>query len=221
METKEGSSAPYLAIVKELQVAIDRGDFAPGTYLPSARELARRHNVARATADRVLAEVQRLGLAMSQPQVGLYVRLPAKVARVVPTRDVAEAGSPVLGVADVKQAVQAPSSVVELLGVKSGQKVVQLDQTYLQGGTVVQVARSFMSASAYRQGRVFLAVAAGDAGVEETIQLWPFPGARDLALPSPGRPSYFLQRQLVDGGACVEVSFLALDAEVYVLVARS
>src|SRR5689334_15489464 len=64
----------YKAVVDELAAAIRRGDLAPGTRLPTHRELARQRRVALATATRVYAELSAMGLVAGEPGRGTFVR---------------------------------------------------------------------------------------------------------------------------------------------------
>ncbi len=64
----------YTAIVDELTDAIRTGRLAPGTRLPTHRDLAREHGTALATATRVYAQLARAGLVVGEPGRGTFVR---------------------------------------------------------------------------------------------------------------------------------------------------
>lgn len=64
----------YKAVVDTLAAAIRNGDLAPGTRLPTHRELAARHKLALATASRVYAELETMGLVSGETGRGTFVR---------------------------------------------------------------------------------------------------------------------------------------------------
>ncbi|OBA62277.1 GntR family transcriptional regulator [Mycobacterium sp. 1100029.7] len=64
----------YTAIVDQLTAQIRDGRLAPGTRLPTHRELARRHGIALATATRVYAQLGKAGLVAGEPGRGTFVR---------------------------------------------------------------------------------------------------------------------------------------------------
>jgi DNA-binding transcriptional regulator YhcF (GntR family) len=64
---------PYLRIARDLRARIADGRLAPGDRVPSTRQLARRWNVALATATKALAELRREGLVEARPRAGTVV----------------------------------------------------------------------------------------------------------------------------------------------------
>lgn len=64
----------YTEIVSELATAIREGDYASGTRLPTHRALARQHRISVATASRVYAELESMGLVSGEPGRGTFVR---------------------------------------------------------------------------------------------------------------------------------------------------
>src|SRR5215470_14137760 len=64
----------YDAIVDRLTAEIRDGSLAPGTRLPTHRDLARQHGIALATATRVYAQLGRAGLVVGEPGRGTFVR---------------------------------------------------------------------------------------------------------------------------------------------------
>ncbi|OBJ07910.1 PLP-dependent aminotransferase family protein [Mycobacterium sp. 1465703.0] len=64
----------YSEIVDRLTAEILDGRLAPGTRLPTHRDLARRHGIALATATRVYAHLARAGLVAGEPGRGTFVR---------------------------------------------------------------------------------------------------------------------------------------------------
>jgi AcrR family transcriptional regulator len=61
-------------IASEIRALIKSGKLAPGDRVPSAREIVRDHDVALATATRVLAMLRRDGLVRVKPGVGTIVK---------------------------------------------------------------------------------------------------------------------------------------------------
>jgi DNA-binding transcriptional regulator YhcF (GntR family) len=70
--------APYQQIEEQLRGLIQRGDLAPGTLLPTVRQLASDLNVAPNTVARAYADLQEAGWLVSEGRRGTRVvsRLP-------------------------------------------------------------------------------------------------------------------------------------------------
>lgn len=64
----------YAVLAQRLADDIHAGRLAPGTRLPTHRDLARRHGVALATASRVYAQLRTWGLVVGETGRGTYVR---------------------------------------------------------------------------------------------------------------------------------------------------
>jgi DNA-binding transcriptional regulator YhcF (GntR family) len=73
--------APYQQIEEQVRAAIQRGDLAPGTTLPTVRQLADDLNVAPNTVARAYADLQEAGWLISEGRRG------TRVAPRVPTSD--------------------------------------------------------------------------------------------------------------------------------------
>ena len=73
--------APYQQIEEQIRAAIQRGDLAPGTSLPTVRQLADDLNVAPNTVARAYADLQNDGWVLSEGRRG------TRVAERVPTTD--------------------------------------------------------------------------------------------------------------------------------------
>lgn len=87
--TDIGSSndAPYLRIARSLRDQISSGQLKTGDRIPSTRELMRQHNVAMATASKVLATLRMEGLIRPERGVGSVI-----VAE--PTKDPVKTAAP-------------------------------------------------------------------------------------------------------------------------------
>lgn len=66
----------YKTVVDALAGAIRAGTLRPGTRLPTHRDLARQHGLALATASRVYAELEAVGLVVGETGRGTFVRDP-------------------------------------------------------------------------------------------------------------------------------------------------
>ncbi|MBD1587802.1 PLP-dependent aminotransferase family protein [Pseudomonas typographi] len=66
--------ARYKQVVDRLKAAIHSGQLAPGTRLPTHRSLAEEHGLALATASRVYAELEAMGLVSGETGRGTFVR---------------------------------------------------------------------------------------------------------------------------------------------------
>lgn len=63
----------YAQLVEKLQVGMVRGDFPPGSKLPSVRELSAQAGVNPNTMQRAMGELERQGLVYSQRTIGRFV----------------------------------------------------------------------------------------------------------------------------------------------------
>ncbi len=66
--------ARYKLVVDRLAADINNGHLPPGTRLPTHRQLAVEHGVALATATRIYAELERMGLVSGETGRGTFVR---------------------------------------------------------------------------------------------------------------------------------------------------
>lgn len=74
MDTLPMARARYKSLVDRLAADIRSGQLAPGTRLPTHRELASREGLALVTASRVYAELQGMGLVSGETGRGTFVR---------------------------------------------------------------------------------------------------------------------------------------------------
>ena len=74
-----GPVAPYLQVAAILEREIREGKYPKGSRIPTESDLVQRFEVARSTDRRSIAHLRELGLIMTVPQRGSYVRgdLPA------------------------------------------------------------------------------------------------------------------------------------------------
>jgi DNA-binding transcriptional regulator YhcF (GntR family) len=77
-------TAPYQQIAAEIRRQITTGKLKPGDRAPSTRALVRDHNIAMATATKVLAALQKEGLVHTRPGVGTVVGPPPRPKRSTP-----------------------------------------------------------------------------------------------------------------------------------------
>jgi GntR family transcriptional regulator len=64
----------YTEIAASLEADIRKGEYAQGDRLPSARDLAEKHNVSSATAMRALRLLQDQGVIIGRQGRGFFVR---------------------------------------------------------------------------------------------------------------------------------------------------
>ncbi|MGB1237116.1 MAG: PLP-dependent aminotransferase family protein [Pseudomonadales bacterium] len=64
----------YKTIVERFAQAIRRGELVPGTQLPTHRNIAKREGIALATATKVYAELEAMGLVIGETGRGTFVR---------------------------------------------------------------------------------------------------------------------------------------------------
>lgn len=68
------ASSPVSRVVERLAAAIHNGELAPGTALPTHRQLAARHGIAVASASKVYARLKSQGLVIGETGRGTFVR---------------------------------------------------------------------------------------------------------------------------------------------------
>ncbi|PRC91623.1 PLP-dependent aminotransferase family protein [Solimicrobium silvestre] len=68
------AQARYKSIVDGIAIRIRQGDFRPGFQLPTIREVMKEHHIALATASRVYAELEAIGLIVREVGRGTFVR---------------------------------------------------------------------------------------------------------------------------------------------------
>src|SRR6218665_2460840 len=74
MDTPTMPRARYKQVVDQLAADIRSGQLVPGTRLPTHRQLAQDHGVALATATRIYAELEGMGLVSGETGRGTFVR---------------------------------------------------------------------------------------------------------------------------------------------------
>ena len=70
----ESPRPQYRQLADLIRAAIDRGEYAPGSLLPSEDELARRYNVSRPTVNRAMSILRSEGLIRVERGRGTIVR---------------------------------------------------------------------------------------------------------------------------------------------------
>lgn len=91
-----GSHYTYASIVAAVSDEIADGRYDDGAF-PSLTQLTRRFSVARATAQRALAELRRLGLVMTRPGSGTRLVRARKIGLIVPGVAYTEFFPPIVG----------------------------------------------------------------------------------------------------------------------------
>jgi GntR family transcriptional regulator len=79
--TPEYRRQPSRRIADDLRAAIDGGEFAPGSRLPSERDLAQRYGAARNTAREAIRLLADEGLVVAEHGRGVFVRRQAPLIR--------------------------------------------------------------------------------------------------------------------------------------------
>lgn len=79
--TPQGEGTPSRRLAAALRAAIESGEFRPGDKLPSERELAATHDVARNTAREAVRQLAESGLVIAQHGRGVFVRTKPRLMR--------------------------------------------------------------------------------------------------------------------------------------------
>ncbi len=161
--TVENPRSQYRQMADLLRSAIERGEYPPGSLLPSEPELSRRHNVSTATVNRAVAILRGEGLVRVERGRGTVVReIPvirrSSVARYLqPARErdgargAFDAEIRALGMtprSDVTVSIgQAPERVAEALRLAAGERVVIRARRMYANDVPVQFAPSYIPLS--------------------------------------------------------------------------
>jgi GntR family transcriptional regulator len=175
--------ARYRQVADELRNAIKRGEFPPGSALPSQPDLARRYGLNQTSINRAIALLRAEGLVRVEHGRGAFVQEIPTVKRVrrIPRGDTAGSSFaeemrksglvPRTPLADLST-VPAPADIAERLEINAGDPVVRRTRHMFASDRPVQLATSYIP----------LAVA----------------GSQDIALPDTG-PTGLYKRLAAQG----------------------
>lgn len=143
-------AAPYAQIAQEIRDLIHSGRLRPGDMVPSARDLAARHGVSRATADKALAALRSEGLVVPRVGIGTVVAdMPPttqtgrdRFRRMLTTGRATRAGerSEIVSAA----VVEAPADVAEELQLQAGASVVRRERRFIDADGIVALSTSWL-----------------------------------------------------------------------------
>jgi GntR family transcriptional regulator len=153
--TLQTPQARYRQVANELRNAIKRGEYPPGSALPSQPELARRYGLNQTSINRAIALLRAEGLIRVEQGRGAFVQEIPTVKRVrrIPRGD-AEGSSfaeemrksglePRTPLADLAT-VPAPADVAEHLEINAGDLVVRRTRHMFASDRPVQLATSYI-----------------------------------------------------------------------------
>jgi len=155
VRTLQAPRARYRQVADELRKAIKRGDYPPGSALPSQPDLAKQYGLNQTSINRAIALLRADGLVRVEHGRGAYVQEIPTVKRVrrIPRRNVAgssfaeemrKAGlEPNAPLADLAT-VEAPADVAEHLEITSGDPVVRRTRHMFASDRPVQLATSYI-----------------------------------------------------------------------------
>jgi GntR family transcriptional regulator len=72
MIERDSPAAPWRQLYEHYRQRIESGELPPGSRLPSISSLAQEHGIARTTAQKVIEQLRKDGLAVTSP-MGTYV----------------------------------------------------------------------------------------------------------------------------------------------------
>lgn len=218
------SSRPqYRQLADLIRIAIEEGEYAPGSELPTEDQLARLHGVSRATVNRAVLILRGEGAVRVQRGKGTVVReLPVLrregVARQLAdtrgsgnARGAFQAELARLGLAARSQTEvateAAPAETAALLGIEPGSPVVTRRRRMYGNDVPVQLATSFLPGD-IASGTALAAADPGPGGIYSRLT--------DLGY----EPVLFSESVRVRLPTEDEASFLVMDAEQRVLTVR-
>jgi GntR family transcriptional regulator len=159
--TAQGSGTASRQVAAALRQAIETGDLGPGDKLPSERELAARHQVARNTAREAVRQLADSGLVTAEHGRGVFVRTKPRLMRLGQSRyskklreetglspfhaEVKEQGRVPNAYATSIQRAVPPAVVAERLGVDPGsESVVRRENWYFADAVPVQIGVTYI-----------------------------------------------------------------------------
>jgi GntR family transcriptional regulator len=155
VRTLQAPRARYRQVADELRKAIKRGDYPPGSALPSQPDLARQYGLNQTSINRAIALLRADGLVRVEHGRGAFVQEIPTVKRVrrIPRGNVAgssfaeemrKAGlEPHAPLADLAT-VEAPADVAEHLQITAGDPVVRRTRQMFASDRPVQLATSYI-----------------------------------------------------------------------------
>jgi GntR family transcriptional regulator len=152
----ESPRPQYRQLADLIRDAIDRGEYAPGSLLPSEDDLARRYDVSRPTVNRAMSILRGEGLIRVERGRGTIVRdLPLirrdavarqRIRETADARGAFQAELEYLGLtarSDV-QVSEAAADIAELLAVKPGTKILTRHRKMYAYDIPLQLAVSYL-----------------------------------------------------------------------------
>jgi GntR family transcriptional regulator len=238
----------YRHVADVLRAEIRTGKLEPGTRLPSLPQLAQEYGVTPDIARQAVALLRAEGLIETRQGAGTFVRTFALIPRRSPNRlsrtqwgagkaiQDHDTGPRWRTVDVVVSEIPAPKDVADGLGVETGTSLLCRTRRFLVDDRPVQLATSYYPLDIVR-GTAITYTDTGPGGAyarlgelgygpvrftETVIARAPYPDeSEDLALPKAGGLVFDLTRfAYAEGGKCVEVNRMVLDAAAYVLEYR-
>jgi GntR family transcriptional regulator len=155
VRTLQAPRARYRQVADELRKAIKRGDYPPGSALPSQPDLARQYELNQTSINRAIALLRAEGLVRVEHGRGAFVQEIPTVKRVrrIPRGNAAGSSfaeemrktglEPRAPLADLAT-VEAPADVAEHLGITAGDPVVRRTRHMFASDRPVQLATSYI-----------------------------------------------------------------------------
>jgi GntR family transcriptional regulator len=155
VRTLQAPRARYRQVADELRKAIKRGDYPPGSALPSQPDLARQYGLNQTSINRAIAILRAEGLVRVEHGRGAFVQEIPTVKRVrrIPrgnaagssfAEEIRKAGleprAPLVNLATV----EAPADVAEHLRINTGDPVVRRTRHMFASDRPVQLATSYI-----------------------------------------------------------------------------
>lgn len=200
MPLRRSGVARWRQVADQLRAAVDRGELAPGSRLPSEFELARRHGVNRHTVRAAIASLAAEGLLATRQGAGSVVTAPGRMS--YPIRRRTRLGE---GLRDqtseirsrlLAAAVETASMDVEArLGLTRGASVLRLETLSEADGRPLSLATHWMEAERF-------------AGFDQAFART---GSITLAFRAFGIDDYVRRETRILAGAADEVDLEHLD----------
>jgi GntR family histidine utilization transcriptional repressor len=135
-------AAPYARVKHFLKEGLGRGNWPPGSQMPSEAELVARFGVSRMTVTRALRELQAEGLVTRVQGVGTFAAHLSKVSSMLTIRDlhdeIAERGHSHHAEVHISREERAPAELALQLGLNSGDAVFHTLIVHFENGVPLQ-----------------------------------------------------------------------------------
>lgn len=217
----------FRQVAADLRSKITAGEFAPGTRLPSERDLVETYGISRPTVRDAVQLLQNEGIVTAEHGRGVFVNPPHRVRRLTRTRRAGEnTADPTLEAEIHIRFDVSDAHAAQYLAILEGVELTVRDQTYRTNGRIEQIAVSRLTRDIAKDTPLEVAGAGDtytyleDAGhrverfAEHVTARMPTPDEASIFQLAGGVPVFVVTRVAYDGeGEPLEMNDITLPAD--------